>query len=231
MNTHARTRFFPSLFAALTMWTASAAMAGPERVLIIGDSMMQIPAHAIKLALKKQGGVEAKAHTSIGSGLARLDAYDWMGKVDELAGEFKPEATLVWFGTNDRQPMRTDTGVVQLDAPEWREEYARRVGEVMDKLTAAKGAEVYWFEVPVMRDEEMNREVAVINDIVKAEAEKRDAVTYFPTSHILTRKEGQFAPYLIGPTGRPIKVREPDGVHLSRPGADLVAEAVVKELY
>ena len=105
------TRRLPfSLFAAVSL-AAAVHADGPEKVLIIGDSMMRIPAHAIKLELKGKEGVAAKDHTSLGSGLARLDAYDWMGKIDELLKEFQPDAAVVWFGTNDRQPMKTDVQV------------------------------------------------------------------------------------------------------------------------
>lgn len=220
-----------SLAVLLAGLSTLSARADAERVLIIGDSMMQVPAHALKLELNKRDGVASMAHTSIGTGLARLDAFDWMAKIDGLLAEFNPDTTLVWFGVNDRQPMKTDEGIVQLDDAEWKTEYARRVGAVMDKLTAARGAKVYWLEIPVMRDGEVNKEVELINAVVKAEAGKRGDVNFFETNPLLTRKPGQFAPYLIGRTGRPIKIRIEDGIHLSREGADIVAEAIVKELY
>lgn len=206
--------------------------AAPERVLIIGDSMMRVTAHATSLALDKRSGVTSKSHTSLGSGLARLDAYDWMGEVDTLIKDFNPDVTMVWFGTNDRQPMQTaDKGIVQLADSAWEEEYARRVGMMMDKLTAAEGAKVYWLELPVMREEKMTREVTLINRIAKAEADKRERVEFFPTENVLTRRPGVYSPMMIGNDGRPIKVRDTDGVHLSREGADRVAEAFVKRIF
>ncbi|MDA3875268.1 MAG: DUF459 domain-containing protein [Kiritimatiellae bacterium] len=228
----------PSTFLLLTVCTlglsgfSSRLQAAPERVLIIGDSMMQVTAHATTLALDKRSGVTSKSQTSLGSGLARLDVYDWMGEADSLVKEFNPDVTMVWIGTNDQQAMQTtDQGTVQLNEKAWEEEYARRVGLLMDKLTVAKGSKVYWLELPVMRDEKMTEEVAVINRIAKAEADKRDQVEFFPTGNILTRKPGVYSPILIGNTGRPIKVREVDGIHLSREGADRVAESFVKTIF
>jgi len=206
--------------------------ADPERVLIIGDSMMRVTAHSTNLALERRGEVESRDQTSLGSGLARLDAYDWMGEIDKLVSEFDPDVSMVWFGTNDRQPMRiSGQGIVQLADPAWAEEYARRVAMVMDKLTAREGAKVYWLELPVMRDESVTRDVEFINEIIKAEAEKRDQVIFFPTNPILTRRQGRYAPVMIGQDGRPVKVRDDDGVHLSRAGADRVAEAFLEAIF
>lgn len=210
----------------------SRVQAAPERVLIIGDSMMQVTAHATSLALDRRSGVVSKSHTSIGSGLARLDVFDWMAQADSLVKEFNPDVTMVWFGTNDRQPMQTtDKGIVQLTDSAWEEEYARRVGVMMDKLTAATGSKVYWLELPVMREEKMNQEVAVINRIAKAEADKRGQVQFFPTENVLTRRPGVYSPILMGNDGRPIHIREADGIHLSRAGADRVAAAFVKAIF
>jgi hypothetical protein len=56
-------------------------------------------------------------------------------------------------------------------------------------------------------------------------------VIFFETNKLLTRKPDTFSAYLVDNMGRPIKVREPDGIHLARAGADLVAEAFVNELF
>lgn len=211
--------------------TAGVYAAGPERVLIIGDSMMRVTAHASTLAFEKHAGVEIKSETSLGSGLARLDAYDWMEKVDTLVAEFKPDMSVVWFGTNDNQGMQTDAGIITPDDQAWEVEYARRVGVVMDKLTALKGSQVYWLELPVMRDKNVNAFVDLLNKIAKTEAEKRPAVTFFPTRGLLGRKKDAYSPNVMGPDGKMTVLRDPDGIHLSRPGANRVAEALDKEFY
>lgn len=203
----------------------------PGRVLIIGDSMMRVTAHATTLALEKRPGVITKSETSLGSGLARLDAYDWMSKIDTLVAEFNPDLSLVWFGTNDHQPMQTDAGIVSISDPEWEREYAHRVGMVMDKLTAPEGAKVYWLELPVMRDSKITESVDIINRIAKAEADKRENVTFFITRKILGRKPGVYSPNVIGPDGKMIVLRSSDGIHLSRPGADRIASAIDKEIF
>lgn len=203
----------------------------PERVLIIGDSMMRVTAHAAELQLSRREGVESLAFTRLGSGLARLDVFDWMEKLDELLDEFNPEVTLVWFGANDRQNMRTGAGIIRPAAPEWEAEYARRVGIVMDKLTAVEGARVVWLELPDMRESRLQRDVELINRIVRQEAGRRDRVTFYPARALLSREPGRFTMHIAGPTGMPLQVRDNDGVHLSRAGADFLAEALMRYLF
>lgn len=223
------------IFAIASAWAlllgTSPLHSAPEKVLIIGDSMMKVTSHATKLALRRYDGVTALAEPSIGSGLARLDALDWMEKAKSLVADFDPDVTMVWFGTNDYQPMQTPQGVIRPEDPRWFEEYAKRVGTMMDILTEKEGASVYWLELPIMRDNALNTYVQKVNQLARAEVAKRDDVTFFETNELLTRKADSFTVYLISRMGKPIKVREPDGIHLARPGADIVAEAFVKELF
>ncbi len=219
-----KTRSRLLLLLCATALTAGWA-AGPEKVLVIGDSMMIVTAHATKLALEKRGIKHVETTTKLGTGLARLDAYDWMATIDEHVKTFDPDVSLVWFGTNDRQPMKTDQGIVDVDDAAWEAEYGKRIGQVMDKLTARDGTRVVWLGLPLMKDAAINKEVELINGIAKREADKRESVTYMETQPLLSRKADKFSAYLIGSNGRPIKVRESDGIHLSRAGADLVAEA------
>jgi len=220
------------LFTALALLSLnplSAETVRPGKVLIIGDSMMRITSHAVALHLERVEGVTSHAHSSLGTGLARLDVFDWMAKIDELVAEHKPDTTLAWFGTNDRQPMQREDGSVVQPADEgWGAEYSRRVALAMDKLTAAEGAKVYWLELPVMRDPKVNEDVNYINGLVRDEAEKRPAVTYLETRAVLGRSPDTYSPYVIGPRGMPLPVRDVDGVHLSRAGADRLAEHLLK---
>lgn len=215
---------------ALAAWPVIA-QTPPARVLIIGDSMMRVTSHSIELALSKVEGVEAESYSSLGSGLARLDAFDWMAKIDELVASFNPDCTIAWFGTNDRQPIQAGSDILRLHDPGWKAEYARRIGEVMDKLTVKENARVLWLEIPDMREEDIQKDVALINEIAKAEVAKRDRVTFVETRPVLSRKPGTFTMHVPGPTGMPITIRDADGVHLSRAGADKLADVFVKYLF
>ncbi len=206
--------------------------AAPERILFIGDSMMRAPAHSLELRLARQDGIDTHAYTSLGSGLARLDVFDWMAKIDELVETFDPQWTFVWFGTNDRQPMRTDGGVIHPhNQAAWEDEYTKRVTLVMDKLTAMPGSRVIWLGLPAMREARLQQDITLINALVAAAADVREAVVFYSTEPLFSRRPGVFSSHVAGPDGMPLRVRDADGVHLNRSGSDWLADHVLQEFF
>lgn len=218
------------LAAGLALPGAGRAADAPRRVLILGDSMMRTPAHSIELEFSKREGVETRLFTSLGSGLARLDVMDWLERIRQLVPEFKPDTTVIWIGTNDLQPMRTPQGILRPEGPGWTVEYARRVGEAMD-LLGSGGGRVYWLELPDMPKPELQQSTELINGIFREEAAKRDFVIFYETRRTLSRKPGTFSRYISQRNGMPLSVRDSDGVHLDRNGADLMARKLAETFW
>ena len=198
--------------------------ATPQRVLIMGDSMMRLLSHSLERELAKHPGVTTTTFTSLGSGLARLDAFDWLGKMRSAMDEVKPDTVIVALGTNDKQALQADgSAVVQPGDPAWNTEYTRRVGAAMDILVRGGARQVFWMELPDMRVDRNQADAMEINAVFRQEAGMRPAIHIFETKSVLSRKPGTYSPYLIGRDGLPLAVRDADGVHLSRAGADLTA--------
>lgn len=124
----------------------------PERVLILGDSIMQAVARSLERQLAGRPDIVAFSHTYIGTGLAQLDLYDWHERIQLLVAERNPDTVLIMMGANDNQPMRTDAGVTRPGEPAWEREYARRAGEAMDIMTRGGVSRIHWIELPDMRD-------------------------------------------------------------------------------
>jgi len=200
-------------------------------VLIVGDSIMQAVSRSLERELNRVAGLRATSYTAIGSGLARLDLFDWHKQLASLVEERKPGVVLIMMGANDNQPMRTDTGVVQFGTPEWKAEYGRRVGMAMDIMLQRGVSAVHWIELPDMRDARLQEDVTSMNAIVQAEANKRTAVTYQTSREILSRKPGEYSPYVVQPNGMPLDIRANDGIHLNRSGADHLTKALVPRIW
>ena len=201
-------------------------------VLMIGDSMMRLLGIAMEKELKSAGIQPAATFTSLGSGLARMDAFDWFAKVEAVTKEQRPATVVVTLGANDRQALKDTTGrVVNFGTPEWDKEYALRVGRIMDELIAGGVNRIIWLLLPDMKDP-VHQEYAVsVNALYAREAaaeSRKEKVVLFDMRPLLSRKPGTFSLYMMSSNGEALTVRDADGVHLSSVGAHRVAQAIVK---
>jgi hypothetical protein len=197
-------------------------------VLMIGDSMMRLLGNALEKELGKIPDVKASSFTSLGSGLARLDAFDWMAKSIALMDEKKPSTVVVSLGANDHQALVDLTGKkILVDTPAWNQEYGRRMGQIMGLLIQGGAKRIILLTLPDMKDPVHQRYAQTVNAILVEQAATHPAVTIFDTAPILARKPGKFVSYVMGADGSVITVRDPDGVHLSTDGAKRLAQALV----
>jgi hypothetical protein len=231
------------LLGAGMVWMAGLGLAGgaeaqaPARspVLMIGDSMMRLPGHAMERELSRLPGIQATSFSGIGTGLARLDAFDWLGKIDELCADLHPKVAVVALGANDRQPMLLpdNHGLAQPGSPEWDTEYGRRVGQAMDRLAAGGCQQVIWLQLPPMRDAVVDDFAKRINGLVAEAARTRPAVVVHDFSKLVAdRRTGGYVERMMDPmTAAAIRVRDPDGIHLTPDGARMLATALIKEYW
>ncbi len=200
------------------------------RVLILGDSIMRALSHSLERAFAETPGFEAESFTSLGSGLARLDAFDWLAKISALMQAKKPALVIAMIGTNDRQPMQTKAGVLQPDTEAWSEEYGRRVGGAMDRMIGGGARAVFWIAMPDMPTPQLQAACVLVNSLIRRQAAARPSVTVLDAAAVLSRQPGVYSSYLIDSRGRLVHVRSQDRVHLNRDGADLLAAHIVGEI-
>ena len=228
----------PLLFVFLAAPLAHAADA-PETpdtpVLMVGDSMMRILGVAMEKQFKKAGVQPAVAFSSLGSGLVRPAAFDWYAKIDELCATNHPKTIFVALGTNDRQALEGgEAGPIRYGVPEWEPEYAKRIGSFMDHILSNNVDRIVWLLLPDMKEPANQEHAQLVNRIVTeaAQAEaRRDHITLFDLGPVLSRRPGQFSPYIMSSTGEALTVRDPDGVHLTNDGAKLIARAILKTFW
>ena len=214
-------------------WAQSAPAATPaakpdakaSRIFILGDSLMKGLTFALQGELNKQPGVSTRSCAEIGTGLARLDLFNWHQKISEYTKEFHPDTAVVWMGGNDSQPLKTMRGVLQPGTPEWSAEYGRRVGMAMDLLIGGGVQRIFWLELPDVRDDKLQGDVAVVRAIQAKEVKLRGEVTLLPVRQMLSMTPGKYTQFLID-GGVPVDVRAEDGAHLNAKGAKYVAAKV-----
>lgn len=196
----------------LRMPTATA----PLRVWAGGDSMMRDLSESILRLAADDPLLDVTTHYEISSGLTRPDYYDWPRALAADLAETGAEVVMVLFGANDAQGIVAPDGTVhqRVSEPGWQAEYARRVEAVMDLLRGEDDDRlVLWVLLPPMRDGGFDGRMQILNDIYREAARGRPWIDVIETAPLFGGTEGRFIADL----------RQDDGIHLSRSGADLLA--------
>lgn len=200
--------------------TRPATAEDPLRIWLGGDSMtIELEQSASDLVTSRPE-ITLSTHAQVSSGLTRPDFFDWPAYLAEEVLPGNPEVVVVMFGANDSQGMEVDGEAVQPDDERWQAEYRRRVGVVMDQLRG-DGRLVVWVGQPHMREAGFDERMGVLDEIYAEEAESRPWVRFLDSRPVLS-PDGAGYQAASGDTS----LRQGDGIHLDRGGADLLAEAV-----
>lgn len=202
----------------------------PARVLIVGDSDAGTFGPYLSELLDETGIVETTLDYKVSSGLARPDFFDWPAELDRIVPEVDPDIVVVTFGGNDAQFLADQAGDVVAPEPrpdddnaEWRAEYERRVGAVMDRLLAG-GRTVIWVGIPNDDNPDVTFRMQVQDESAKAAAATRPAVQFVDTWTRFAGRNGGFAEFVVDPRdGVGKDVRAEDGFHLNTVGAEILA--------
>jgi hypothetical protein len=95
----------------------------------------------------------------------------------------------------------------------------------MDTVIAS-GARIVWIGLPPLRDPERRTAAEDMNGAAADEAAKRPEASYVDLHGMFGADSGAFSPYVRGPSGQMVRVRQEDGVHLTTEGTEWVADLV-----
>jgi hypothetical protein len=158
----------------------------------------------------------------VATGLARPEKFNWPDHMLDVIAADQPNALVITLGSNDDQDLTGEGGVGPYASPEWMTEYRRRVGGMMDALTANSDRILFWVGVPVLRVRAEDR-YNPINQIFREEAAKRvGRVVYVDLDTPFRGPDGGYVDIIDG-----VQVRTPDGLHFTRAGGDQVAQMVI----
>ncbi|MCB0992276.1 MAG: DUF459 domain-containing protein [Acidimicrobiales bacterium] len=199
----------------------------PLDVWVGGDSMAQVFGESFVRMASDSGVISPELDYRISTGLTRPDFFNWPSHFAEIISDGGPEVMVVIFGANDAQGMELSTGVFQPFEDEWVAEYSSRVGFTMNQLTEGSDRLVIWVGQPVMRSADFDARMDRLNEIYRSQAQAYERVVYMDTRDLFANGSGQYEAYLTALDGELRNMRQQDGVHLSRPGGDLLADAVL----
>jgi lysophospholipase L1-like esterase len=200
---------------------------GRLSVLVTGDSMAQIFDHHMADGLGGAAAVRSEAHIS--TGLSKPSMLDWVANARSQARRVRPDVTVVFIGANDGFPMPTPAGAT---APccdrSWIREYARRAGQMMRAYRRGSAGRVYWLTLPAPRSGSFRTVFGPVNAAIRLAARKVPGVHVVPIDRIFTPGFVYRDSIVWG--GRPVHVRQGDGVHLNNAGAAIAAQKTIARM-
>ncbi len=230
-----------------------------EFVYVLGDSLAISAADGMDEDLEDKPEIGVVDRARDASGLARDDYFDWAKAARELVGgsepapkdkdakdkeakgkdakdkpaptaETKPKIdyVVVMLGINDIQQVRDGKDYVDPLTDRWKAVYAQRIQAVVAPLHAAH-VPVLWVGLPPMRSEKFNAQVVALNQIFKENAEKAGA-TFVDIFDDFADQGGQFDAFGPNIEGQKVKLRGPDGIHLTAAGGKKLAHFLDAEI-
>ena len=197
-----------------------------ETLLVTGDSL-SIPLDS-ELAKRLTGeGVKVERDPHVGTGISKAGVVDWAKLSTKHVRELKPDAVVVFIGANEGFPLpKPGGGDVECCGADWAAVYAGRARRIMDTYRQRGTARVYWLGVPLPRDS-LRREVQrSVNAAFEVAAQPwRSHVRLLDLAEVFT-PNGRYRD-AMEIAGRRQIVREADGNHLNRKGAEVAADVVL----
>ncbi len=202
----------------------------PVHIAFVGDSMADGLWGAMFRRLGKDRCLAEKIklirRARNGSGLTRLDQYNWVHEVAALAVEPGADLFVGSFGINDRQSIvdasRTRT---EYGRPEFDNRYEGLVEDVVQNAVS-HGSSILLMGLPVLQDPAANADAEDKNRLFA------DAVAKVNSPHAAfvppwTSKPGtdEFKPFLPNANNAMVQIRANDGIHFTTAGYDLVMDA------
>ena len=198
-----------------------------DRVLLVGDSMMQGVAPHLAKALQK-AHVKAIDASKQSTGLTYPTYFDWPEKIRELIPKEKISVLVVMMGANDTWDMVLAGKYERFGSERWRSIYAQRVASIL-QFAHSQHVRVIWLGAPNMGKEKVNNGVRLLNQLY-ASAMTDGISRFVSTREALSDNADVYQRYITKEDGTSVVVRSEDGIHFTRDGHKILTQLVLKQL-
>ncbi len=212
---------------ALKELNTSLSIKDGDKVLIIGDSLMQGVALSLVRDLKALG-INSINLSKQNTGLSYKSYFDW-AKATEAAflSEEDIKYLVVLLGANDPWPIKKGGKYHAFNSDEWLKIYKARVNEII-QIAKQNNARVIWYEIPPVKDKELNSKIGILNQIYEEENLKNQEF-FIKTKQSLS-DDAEYSSYVKDENNKSIKVRANDGIHFNEKGAKIMSDLLLKHL-
>jgi hypothetical protein len=199
-----------------------------KRVLVVGDFMATALAKGLTDAYAQNANIVVIDKSNGDSGLVRQDHFNWAAELHGLVESEKPDAVLALVGTNDRQPIDTESGAYVLGSDGWRTAYAARVAAFADALKAT-GKPAFWVGIPPVRRTTNARDYSSFNGMVRDQLDEK-GLRFIDVWNGFADEDGQFVSAGPDVGGQNAQLRTGDGLNFTKAGQRKLAFFVEQEL-
>ena len=201
----------------------------PSKVLLLGASSMRSALGTELSRRLQQAGLEVHRHARLGTGLSRLDVYDWLTHSKNLLQEHEPELVIAQFIGNDCQGMVDANHQVTalFGVPEWDLAYQQRVRDFLAPMLEAD-LEVVLLGMPNVRPERYRANLQHANSLVEQVATE-EGVLFISLWADTSDENGRYTETIVI-NDRTYLGRHEDGIHLSQMGARKLSKTVYEKL-
>lgn len=215
--------------------TAASDAAATLHIAFVGDSMADGLWGAMFRRLGKDKCLSEKVKlirkAKNGTGLTRLDQYNWINEVATLRDDDNPDLFVGSFGINDRQSIvGPDKSRVEYGGPAFDPRYQANVEELV-RTAIAKGGSMLIVGLPVMLDSDANADALEKNKLFKASvADMGSPLAAYAQPWTSQPAPDEYKPFLPNSRNAMVQVRASDGIHFTTAGYDMVMEAIYPQI-
>ena len=203
-----------------------------DRVLLIGDSMMQSLAPHIQRELLARHHIKSINRGKPSSGLRFPGYYNWP---ENLAAQLEenPDVRLiiVLLGANDPQDTPNPANpkhYMHFGTPEWEAYYRGEIRKIL-QTAAARGAQTLWIGPPLMKAPKYSKKITYLDQLIAEEVENAQQ-HYQNTNRLFAKADGSYTAFLPDERGKPVAVRKGDGIHFTGPGEKILTQRILEHI-
>jgi hypothetical protein len=200
---------------------------GPQdKVLLVGDSMMQGVAPHVARALQNVH-VKSMDLSRQSTGLTYPGYYDWPAVIKKTLEKDRISVLVVFLGANDTWDMILGGKYESFGTERWQSNYLARIESII-QTAHQQHVRVIWMGAPNMGRDKINRGVKVLNSLY-AKALGEGESRYISTRESLGDDVNEYRKTITKDNGKSVVVRTEDGIHFTRDGQTILRDLVLKQ--